>query len=141
MFGCLNFKTIYKIHRKLGWLQETNVGLRCVLRVVWGIYLSLKIPSWTCPQMLSLFPTNESCPYFQRTLLHHITHYYCTYTCTSQEYKSQNHRYRICLTWFSNIHHKILKYITRYLNISQAIEQTLQDLEYILQDLRMKHVL
>ena len=87
-------------------------------------------------QMLLLFPTNESCPYFQRTLLHHITHYYCTYTCTSQKYKSQDHRYRISLTGFSNIHHKILKYITRYLNISQNIEHTSQDLEYTLQDLR-----
>ena len=58
-------------------------------------------------RILSLFPTNKNCPYFQRTPLHHITQN-AIIAHTSQDYRICITRFRIYITRFSNIHHKIL---------------------------------
>ena len=58
-------------------------------------------------RILSFFPTNKNCSYFQRTPLHHITQN-AIIAHTSQDYRICITRFRIYITRFSNIHHKIL---------------------------------
>ena len=81
-------------------------------------------------RILSLIPTNENCPYFQRTPLHHITQN-AIIVHTSQDY-------RICITGFYNIHHKIFNIHHKIIEYtSQNFEYASQDIEHTSQDYRI----
>ena len=85
---------------------------------------------YTCITGCFRFPTNENCLYLQRTPLHHITQN-AIIAHTSQDY-------RICMTRFSNIHHKILNIHHKIIEYtSQDFEYTSQDFEHTSQDYRI----